>query len=52
MGHTKDNLVDVIVINVLVNQQPLTFAKATSFQIHQVSVLHPRDEDNFVREFI
>jgi hypothetical protein len=46
------NLVDVAVIYVLVDQQPLVLTKATSFKIHQVSVLHSCDEDNFIQELI
>jgi hypothetical protein len=49
---TKKNLFDIRIVHVLINQQPLVFTKATSFQIHQISVLHARDQDNFVREFI
>jgi hypothetical protein len=49
---TKKNLVNIVVIHILVNQQPLVFTKAATFQIHKVSMFHSSDQDNFVQKFV
>jgi hypothetical protein len=45
-------LVDVVVIHVLIYQQPLVFTKAAPFQIHKVFMLHSSDTDNFVQKVV
>lgn len=49
---TKDNLSNITILNILVHQQPLIFAKATSFQLHKVPVLHSRNKNHLVKEVV
>ena len=49
---TKKNPVEIVIIDVLINKQPFFFPQATSFELHQIAMLHSTNQYHFIEEIV